>query len=69
MQRLLRVEAPHFTAGAVWSRRHDGTWACVEAAPIIGWMVGKGPVEVKSYLIRKGWSFQWLQTGLELQKM
>lgn len=56
--KLLRVVAPHFVAGAVWEFKHG--WQCVEAAPIIKWMVGKHPREVSSYLERKGWSYEWL---------
>lgn len=58
-ERLLRVEAPHFVAGAVWVPV-GGVWSCTEAAPILKWMVGKPPAEVKAYLTRKGWSWEWL---------
>lgn len=39
-------------------RRGTG-WVCVEAAPILKWMKGKQPDEVKAYLARKGWSYGW----------
>ncbi len=55
--KLLRVEAPHFVAGAVWEFNHG--WQCVEDAPIIHWMVGKEPRQVKRYLERKGWKYTW----------
>ena len=58
-ERILRVEAPHFVAGAVWLDGDVG-WACVEAAPIISWMWGKPSAEVQRYLNRKGWTYSWL---------
>ncbi|MBK9497337.1 MAG: hypothetical protein IPO08_23015 [Xanthomonadales bacterium] len=58
-ERILRVAAPHFVAGAIW-RRDVAGWRCVRAAPVIKWMVGQPADEVKSYLVRKGWVFEWL---------
>lgn len=58
--RLLRVTAPHFVAGAIW-RRDGPAWRCVDAAPILRWMVGKGAGEVKDYIARKGWAWEWLR--------
>lgn len=55
--KLLRVEAPHFVAGAIWK---GPPWRCTEAAPILRWMVGKNADEVRDYLTRKGWRWQWL---------
>ena len=55
---LLRVTAPHFVAGAIWVK--DNRWKCVEAAPIIKWMIGKSPVEVQYYLNQRQWQYQWL---------
>lgn len=58
-ERLLRVEAPHFVAGAIWAG--DGAEArCVRCAPILRWMKGKRPIDVKQYLLRKGYSWLWL---------
>lgn len=57
-EKLLRVTAPYFVAGACW--RLDGVWVCYRAAPIIRWMVGKSPVDVKAYLQRRRWQFEWL---------
>jgi hypothetical protein len=58
-QRLLRVEAPHFVAAAVWEQRAGG-WACVQAAPILAWMRAMTPAQAKDYLTRKRWPWQWL---------
>jgi len=58
-ERLLRVEGPHFVAGAVWVP-HGGSWACIEASPILRWMKGQTPAQAKAYLERKGWSYSWV---------
>ena len=55
MERLLRVIAPHFVAGAIWRGRE-----CIQAAPILRWMIGKQPASVAIYMTRKGWKWEWL---------
>lgn len=50
MKQLLRIEAPHFVAGALFSRGR-----CVDAAPIIHWCVGKSLLEITSYCKRRAW--------------
>ena len=57
-QKLLRITAPHFVAGAVWEFNHG--WVCVDAAPIIKWMVGKPPAQIRDYILKKNWSYEWL---------
>lgn len=61
-ERLLRVTAPHFCAGAVWT--FIGTkWVCTDAAPIIRWMVGMGAVAMahrRPKMESKGWVFEWI---------
>jgi hypothetical protein len=59
---LLRVEAPHFVAGAVWVKIPGQSWRCTEAAPIIKWMVGKSPASCRTYLEKKRWSWKWMPT-------
>lgn len=59
MERVLRVEAPHFVAGAVWVLEGE-RWRCVTAAPILRWMINKPPDEVKKYLSRRGWGWAFL---------
>jgi hypothetical protein len=61
-ERLLRVVAPHFVAGAIW-RQDGGQWACVHAAPILKWMVGKNSREVRAYLERKRWEYEWVSSS------
>jgi hypothetical protein len=45
-----RIVAPHFVAGLCVQ---DGL--VVEAAPILGWSVGRRWSEVRAYMVRKGW--------------
>ena len=52
---LLRVTAPHFVAGAIWVNKE-----CVHAAPIIKWMIGKPAIEVKAYLDKRKWKYEWI---------
>lgn len=59
-ERLLRVTAPHFVAGAVFARDESGGWRVRRTAPILGWMRGKSAGEIGAYLRRKGWRFEWL---------
>lgn len=60
--KLLRVTDPHFVAGAVWEKRHDGEqWVCSgETAPILRWMRGKPAVDVAPYMLRRGWKWEWV---------
>jgi hypothetical protein len=48
---LVRFEAPHFVAGALF----DAKGVCVRAAPIIAWMVGRNADDVRDYCADKGW--------------
>jgi len=59
-EKLLRVVAPKFVAGAIW-RKENGIWRCVDAAPIIKWMIGKSAEQVADYLKKKqpGWTHSW----------
>jgi len=59
--RLLRIEAPHFVAGAVCVHREAGWFCSNTTAPILRWMSGKSPEEVVLYLRRKGWSYSWVR--------
>ncbi|WP_423396054.1 hypothetical protein [Burkholderia sp. LMG 21824] len=59
MKRLLRVVAPHFVAGAIWEK-HDDTWQCVYAAPILWWMVNRPSAEVVAILRRKRYEWEWI---------
>lgn len=47
---LYQVRAPHFTAGVLTD---DRTNTIVEAAPILGWAVGKQASELASWVISK----------------
>lgn len=64
-RKLMQVTAPHFCAGAVWERRAPDstepvTWVCIQAAPIMRWMVGKTLARVWAGLLCKGYGLEWL---------
>lgn len=63
---LLSINAPHFNAGAVFHR--TDRWRCVEAAPIIKWMVGKNILALRSYLQKKGWEHEWIKLEDKIEK-
>lgn len=56
---LLRVVAPHYVAGAEFEKI-NGVWCCTNAAPIIRWMIGKPPAEIKRYLDKKKYDYEWI---------
>jgi len=56
---LLRIEAPHFVAGAIFENR-DGEWKCIKAAPIIRYLCKTPSSEIKRYLDSKGWRYRWV---------
>lgn len=60
-QRLLRIEAPYYVAGAIFEQR-NGDWFCVKAAPIIKWLKGKYLEELSNFLNKRqvGWKHQWI---------
>lgn len=57
--KLLEVENEYFRAVAVW-KKVLGYWSCVDAAPIIKWMVGMSRDNVKNELLKRGCKWQWL---------
>lgn len=61
-RRLLRVEAPHFVAGATFAKDPRGHWRCIreETAPILRWMSGRTPRFIGEWLRRKGYPFLWM---------
>lgn len=62
MTKLLRIEAPHFVAAAIWHKPDGGDWRVLRCAPILDWMRGKSACYVGEYLNRKaerGWTWQW----------
>jgi hypothetical protein len=48
---LVRVEAPHFTAGLEFNENG----MCVLAAPILRWCISKGEGFLREEFKRKGW--------------
>jgi hypothetical protein len=49
---LVRVEAPHFTAGLLVS---DLSGRCVKAAPTLRWALGQQREALSQELRRRGW--------------
>lgn len=58
-EKLLRVETDYFVAGALF-RKIYGVWSCTQAAPILKWMVGKRPLDIKLALLRMAAKFTWV---------
>ena len=59
-EKLLRVSARHFVAGAIWQRNADGEWRCTHAAPILKWMVGCSGKTAVERMTRSGYSWEWV---------
>lgn len=61
MTKLLRISAPHFTAGAVFEKDHKG-WHLREHAPILNWLkqYRRHWEQVRAYCDRRGWTIEWL---------
>lgn len=53
---ILRIEAPFYVAASIWERGR-----CVEAAPILHWMIGKRWVSIHRWLFGKGYAWQWVK--------
>jgi len=58
---LLRITSNYFVAGCVWEKNLFGVWECIEAAPIIKYFRGMASAEVKAYIKRKKWEYEWLK--------
>lgn len=52
MNKLISVTAPHFSAAVIVNE----SGIVIEAAPILGWTLGKTEGEVLNYWSRKGYS-------------
>lgn len=56
--KLIRVEAPHFTAGVVYGPPERGHPPCiVRAAPILAWSIGKPVSSLVVWCRRKGYRY------------
>ncbi|HEY2534698.1 MAG TPA: hypothetical protein VGJ20_43455 [Xanthobacteraceae bacterium] len=51
MEKLIRIEAPHFVAGIVIDRKN----MVVDAAPILKWMIGRDVHDCLSYFEKQGY--------------
>lgn len=54
-ERLYEIESAYYSAGLVFDVE---TRKCTEAAPILGWMVGRDFDYIKSYCKKKSLSFR-----------
>jgi hypothetical protein len=73
IERLCQIDGvtrsgDQFTAGAIWRRNDDGTWVCVNAAPIIRWMIGKAGEQVRRYMLGMGWHWQWIDPPVAVER-
>lgn len=57
--RLLRVTTDYFCAGAIW-KKISGVWSCINAAPILKWMVGMNSDKAKLALLKMGANYEFL---------
>ena len=57
----LRIAAPHFVAGVTLFLNPHNTWECLQAAPIVQYMVGMTYREIRSYCANKGWDVETLR--------
>lgn len=58
MKKLLHITTPHMTYKAVWEKQTSG-WKCIQASPIIKWMVGKPINTISAYISKKKWTYEW----------
>lgn len=56
---MLRVSGRRFVAGAEWELTPDG-WRCINAAPVIKWMIGCSPRTAHARLMRERLTWEWL---------
>lgn len=61
MTKLLRITAPHFTAGAVYRFTGKGQWILEECSPILKWLYRTPREKIRPYCQRKGWKMEWLK--------
>ena len=57
-RKLLIVTASHFVAGAVYEKRGN-LWRCVDAAPIVFWLMSTPPKQAADIFRRRGWTWEW----------
>jgi hypothetical protein len=57
-ERIVQINAPHFTAALVLQQNPALRWRCVEAAPIIKWAVHKTEDQLREYFSRRNWMWE-----------
>ena len=61
-RRTLRVSSRRFVAGAEWELTPHG-WRCINAAPVIKWMIGCSPRTAHARLMRERLTWEWLEAS------
>lgn len=56
--KVMTVTAPTFIDRAQW-RKRGSKWTCIDAGPVLRWMIGKPYHEVWRYLQRQHWTVGW----------
>lgn len=64
---ILCAQADGFCAWAIW-RRKLGLWTCVEAQPLLRWLVGSLSTTAKFSLLQRGFTFRWIEPSNLTQK-
>jgi hypothetical protein len=64
VRRILRVTSRHWVAGAVWENDGSG-WRCVQAAPIIAWMMQCSADEARDRLTLTRYEWEWIKTDAD----
>lgn len=67
-ERLVRVEAPHYTAGLCIEQDAEGRWYVTDAANILGWTIGKRFGEVLDYFVRCRYTVRAAPTWRRISK-
>lgn len=61
---MIRIDAPHFCAGAIVQNGK-----IVKSAPIIKWMINKTVAQIMSYCKQKNWSCEYLRWTVDKTKI
>ncbi len=57
----LQVTNPYICAGATFKKEENGFWHCVNAAPILRWMMGMDTQAIVTRLRKKGFTYEWMR--------
>jgi len=54
-QKMLIIDSGYFYAGAVFEKNSNDVWGCIQAAPIINYMIGWDLQKTVDYIEKKKW--------------